>query len=82
MTLMKRNGNLFNSFPMLFDDFFTKDLFDWRTSNATSGSMPAVNVKETGTADRRERSRQGLSKESHKRSCKKYPTKKPVKPTR
>ncbi len=47
MTLTKRNGNLSNSFPSIFDDFLNKDLFDWSNSNySTSGTtLPAVNVE-------------------------------------
>ena len=46
MTLMKRNGNLL---PMIFDDFFNGDVFDWNNSNYsdTNTTIPAVNIKET-----------------------------------
>ena len=49
MTLMKRNGNLLNSFPALFDDLFNRDLFNWGQSNSsdTNTTVPAVNIKET-----------------------------------
>lgn len=49
MTLTKRNGNLLNPLPMLFDDFFKRDLFDWNNSNYsdTNTTIPAVNIKET-----------------------------------
>jgi HSP20 family protein len=49
MTLTKRNGNLLNSFPALFDDFFNRDLFNWGQSNSsdTNTTIPAVNIKET-----------------------------------
>ena len=49
MTLMKKNGNLLNSFPTLFDDFFNRDLFNWGKSNFsdTNTTIPAVNIKET-----------------------------------
>ena len=49
MTLMKRNGNLQNSWPALFDDFFNRDLFNWGQSNFsdTNTTIPAVNIKET-----------------------------------
>ena len=49
MTIVKRNGNLQNSFPALFNDFFNRDLFDWRESDfSNSGTtIPAVNIKET-----------------------------------
>jgi HSP20 family protein len=49
MTLVKRNGSLLNPLPMLFDDFFNRDLFNWNNSNFsnTNNSIPAVNIKET-----------------------------------
>ena len=49
MTLVKRNGNLLNPLPVLFDDFFNRDLFNWGNSNFsdTNTSIPAVNIKET-----------------------------------
>ncbi|HET7119430.1 MAG TPA: Hsp20/alpha crystallin family protein [Hanamia sp.] len=49
MTLVKRNGNLLNPLPMLFDDFFNRDLFNWNNSNfsGTNTTIPAVNIKET-----------------------------------
>ncbi len=49
MTLVKRNGNMFTPLPMLFDDFFNRDLFSWRNSNYsdTNTTIPAVNLKET-----------------------------------
>jgi HSP20 family protein len=49
MTLVKRNGNLFNPLPALFDDFFNRDLFNWGNSNFsdTNTTIPAVNIKET-----------------------------------
>lgn len=49
MTLVKRNGSLLNSFPLLFDDFFNRDLFNWNSDNFsdTNTTIPAVNIKET-----------------------------------
>ena len=49
MTLVKRNGNLLNPLPALFDDFFNRDLFNWGNSNFsdTNTTIPAVNIKET-----------------------------------
>ena len=49
MTLVKRNGSLLNPLPVLFDDFFNRDLFNWGNSNFsnTNTSIPAVNIKET-----------------------------------
>ncbi len=49
MKLVKRNGSLLNPLPMLFDDFFNRDLFNWNNSNFsdTNTTIPAVNIKET-----------------------------------
>jgi len=49
MTIVKRNGNLMNTFPALFSDFFNRDLFDSSGSNFsnTGTTLPAVNIKET-----------------------------------
>jgi len=49
MTLVKRNGSLINPLPMLFDDFFNRDVFNWNNVNFsnTNTTIPAVNIKET-----------------------------------
>lgn len=51
MTLAKRNNSLLNRFPALFDDFFSRDLFDWNASNFsnTNTTIPATNMKETNS---------------------------------
>jgi len=47
MALIKRSNSLFPSVPSFFDDFFTRDLFDWSNVNSGYGSsLPAVNIKE------------------------------------
>ncbi len=47
MTLVRRSTGLFPSAPSFFDDFFTKDVYDWSKSNNINGSsLPAVNIKE------------------------------------
>jgi len=49
MTLIKRNGNGFPAFPALFDDLFSRELFNWGNSNfsSTSTTVPQVNIRET-----------------------------------
>ena len=51
MSLMKWNGNRRNvpAFQNLFDDLWTRDLFNWddRNYSATQTTLPSVNVKET-----------------------------------
>jgi len=62
---MKRNGNLFNSLPSVFDDdFFTRDLFNWGlTNNSNTGTtIPAVNIKETPDSFEVEMAAPGMTK--------------------
>lgn len=49
MSLIKRNGNLLPSVPAMFDDFFSRELFNWGNNNfsSTSTTIPAVNITET-----------------------------------
>lgn len=49
MTLVKRNSDLFPAFPKFFDDFFSRDLFDWGFNNFsnTNTTLPSVNIRET-----------------------------------
>ncbi len=68
MTLTKTNGSLINSLPTIFDDFYTKDLFDWSNSNysMTGTTLPAVNVKETPETFEVEMAAPGMKKEDFK----------------
>ncbi len=47
MTLIRSNSFL-PTFPRFFDDFFTKDFFDWGTHNhsITNTTIPSVNILE------------------------------------
>lgn len=45
MNLVKRNNFMPSS--SLFDDFLTRDLFDWSGWNTEGGSVPRVNIVET-----------------------------------
>ncbi len=49
MSLIKRNGNALPSVPALFDDFFSRELFNWGNHHfsSTSTTIPAVNIRET-----------------------------------
>ncbi|MCW3091783.1 MAG: Hsp20/alpha crystallin family protein [Ferruginibacter sp.] len=49
MTIVKRNSNLLNQFPALFDDFLNRDIFNWGLTNYsdTNTTIPSVNIKET-----------------------------------
>jgi HSP20 family protein len=68
MTLTRRNGNLSNSFPNLFDDFLNRDFFDWGNSNFSGPgtTLPAVNVKETPENFEVEMAAPGMKKEDFK----------------
>ncbi len=68
MTLLKSNGSRMNSFPMLFDDIFNRDLFNWGTNNfsGTNTTIPAVNIKETPEHYQVEVAAPGMSKEDFK----------------
>ena len=68
MSLVKSNGGrLLNTLPF-FDDFFNRDLFDWRLSNYsnTGTSVPAVNIRETNDAFEVEMAAPGMSKNDFK----------------
>ncbi len=68
MTLVKRNGNFLNPLPMLFDDFFNRDLFNWNNSNFSESNttIPAVNIKETAENYEVEVAAPGMSKKDFK----------------
>lgn len=66
-TVMKKPEN-FPYFGSFFDDFFSKDLFDWNTKNftATGATLPSVNVKETDKEFQVELAAPGMRKEDFK----------------
>lgn len=68
MTLVKRNGNLLNPLPVLFDDFFNRDLFNWGNTNFsdTDTTIPAVNIKETAENYEVEVAAPGMTKKDFK----------------
>lgn len=68
MTLVKRNGSLLNPLPMLFDDFFNRDLFNWSNANFsnTNTTIPAVNIKETAENYEVEVAAPGMTKKDFK----------------
>ncbi len=67
MSLAKRNGFL-NPLPMLFDDFFNRDMFNWNNSNFsdTNTTIPGVNIKETPEHYEVEVAAPGMSKKDFK----------------
>lgn len=66
-TLVKRNGFV-PSVNTLFDDIFTRDIFDWTDKNfSTIGSnLPSVNLKETDNKLEVELAAPGMKKEDFK----------------
>jgi len=68
MTIVKRNGNLQNHFPTLFDDFLNRDIFNWGLSNfsETNTTIPAVNIKETADNYEVEVAAPGMTKKDFK----------------
>lgn len=67
MALVKRNRNndWFPSMTNWFDDFMSRDLFDWTNSNysMTGTTLPAVNIKETNDLFEVEVAAPGMRKE-------------------
>jgi len=68
MTIIKRNGNLMNQFPTLFDDFLNRDFLNWGMSNFsdTNTTIPAVNIKETANHFEVEVAAPGMTKKDFK----------------
>lgn len=67
MTLIRRTNGLFPSVPSFFDDFFTKDVYDWSNANKAHGSsLPAVNIKEDDNGFQVEVAVPGMKKDDFK----------------
>ena len=65
MALVKSNFAAFPSFPRLFDDFFTRDLFDLgnRGQSFTNTTLPSVNIVENNESFAVEMAAPGMRKE-------------------
>jgi HSP20 family protein len=61
MSLIRSN---FSTLPRLFDDFLTKDIFDWGNGNFsnTNTTLPAVNIVENNDAFLVEMAAPGMNK--------------------
>jgi HSP20 family protein len=48
MSLIKRDNDVFSGMPTFFNDFFTRDLWNWGLNNNsnTNTTIPAVNIRE------------------------------------
>ena len=68
MSLVKRNGWLYNDMPTLFNDFFARDLWNWGLENnsSTNTTIPAINVKETNDNFEVEVAAPGMTKKDFK----------------
>ncbi|HEX6914901.1 MAG TPA: Hsp20/alpha crystallin family protein [Chitinophagaceae bacterium] len=68
MSIVKRNNSGFSSLPGLFDDFFSRDLWDWSLSNnsSTGTTLPAVNIRENTDEYVVEMAAPGMKKEDFK----------------
>lgn len=68
MSSLVKSRNLFPSLNPIFDDFFSKDLFDWNDKNfsALGSTLPSVNVKETDEDFQIELAAPGMKKEDFK----------------
>lgn len=67
MTLIKKNTFL-PTFPLFFDDFFSRDLLDWQTHNRsiTHTTIPSVNILEGNEGFTVEMAAPGMGKKDFK----------------
>ena len=68
MSVVKRSGWPFSDMPGLFNDFFSRDLWNWGLENnsSTNTSIPAINVKETNDHYEVELAAPGMEKKDFK----------------
>lgn len=66
MTLVKRDVGYVPALTNLFDDFFTRDLFNWPSNSSTGTTIPKVNVFETDTEFHVEMAAPGMTKNDFK----------------
>ena len=68
MSQLIKKTPLFPAFPTFFDDFFTKDFFDWNDKNfaKVGTTLPSVNLKETEKDFRIDLAVPGMKKDDFK----------------
>jgi HSP20 family protein len=66
MTLIKRDTGYAPVISNFFDDFFTKDLFNWPSSSSTGTTIPSVNIYETEGDFHVEMAAPGMSRDDFK----------------
>ncbi len=64
MAIIKREGDMFSHLPNLFDDFFTRSLWDWSNTNYsdTNTTIPSVNIVEKDDSFEVEMAAPGMEK--------------------
>ena len=67
-SIVKRSAWPFNDMPGLFNDFFSRDLWNWGLENnsSTNTTIPAINVKETNENYEVELAAPGMEKKDFK----------------
>ena len=68
MSIVKRGGWPYSDMPGLFNDFFSRDLWNWGLENnsTTNTSIPSINVKETNNHYEVELAAPGMEKKDFK----------------
>ena len=68
MSVVKRSGWPFSDMPGLFNDFLSRDLWNWGLENnsSTNTSIPAINVKEANDHYEVELAAPGMEKKDFK----------------
>lgn len=67
MSLLRRNDSGYSTLPSLWDNFLNRDIFNWGSNYANSGSnVPSVNIKETPNSFEVELAAPGMEKKDFK----------------